>query len=349
LRYADAVASAGGKWELAMSAYKIILRDAPDTVVKSAAIASLGRFGDDTCIPLFLEALNGPDREQVASPVLNALSSLQGHAANAAILEVWAKLPTDMQAGLLQNIGTRNDTMFLPLLTELAAARDGSLRMTAVKVLSESGLPDAAPLLFKALEAADASEKPLIERWLERYTADLEGRVRLEADTLGFVKKWAVIGPFPWSAAEGFAKDHIGEPKFDLRGSYPGVGGNLAWKAATTYDPSGVVNLTELLGAVENAVGFGYTEVEVAEDMDVMVHAGSDDGLKIWVNEAVVSEQDVDRVFKADSDNVPAKLKVGRNSLFVMVSQRMGGWNFGIRLSRPDGTVPNFKVIQPQP
>jgi hypothetical protein len=32
-----------------------------------------------------------------------------------------------------------------------------------------------------------------------------------------------------------------------------------------------------------------------------------------------------------------------------MISQRAGGWGFGIRISRADGTVPEFKVIQPQP
>ena len=51
----------------------------------------------------------------------------------------------------------------------------------------------------------------------------------------------------------------------------------------------------------------------------------------------------------ADSDNAPAKLKAGKNALLVMVSQRAGGWDFGVRLSRADGTVPEFKVIQPQP
>ncbi len=349
LRYAEALARGGGKWEAAMSAYKTLLRDGPDTVVKSGAIASLGRFGDESCIPLFLETLNGPDAAQFASPVLNALSSLQGNAVNLALLDIWGKLPADMRPGLLQNMGARHDAQFMPLLREQVASKDAALRLTAIKVLSESGQPDAASVLFQALESADASEKPLIQDLLARYTSDIEGQVKSETDKHGFVQKWAIIGPFPWRATDGFGKNFIGEPKFDLRGSYPGSSGNVTWKAATSFDPSGVFSLVDVLGEAKDAIACGYTEIQVAEDMDAVIHAGSDDGLKIWVNETVVSEKEVDRIFNPEADVVPVKLKTGRNALFVMVSQRLGGWNFGIRLTLPDGTVPNFKVLQPQP
>jgi HEAT repeat protein len=453
LRYADAVARRGGKWEVAMNAYRTILRNAPDTVIKSGAIAGLGRFGDESCIPLFLEALDGPDGTKVASPVLNALSSLEGHAANLAMLEVWTKLPADMQPGLIQNIGARRDAMFMPLLTEQAAAQDAALRMGALKGLSLSGLPEAAALLAKALETAADQDKPLIEGWVKRYADDLSEQNKPEAagrayvslyrfaadpdlkavgmegirkypvpeafdlvmemldkgelDTipvgsmigiakaaieagqkeqgekllaglmgklttpdavqqtvaalgtmtdgpalaakLGFVKQWAIVGPLSWKISDGFSKNLIGEPKVDLKASYPGMGGNVSWKAVATDDLAGMVNLAGLLGMVDSAAAFAHTEIEVAEDMDIVVHGGSDDGLKIWVNGEVVSEQDVDRPFKVDSDNAPAKLKAGKNDLLVMISQRAGGWAFGIRLSRADGTVPEFKVIQPQP
>jgi len=453
LRYADAVARQGGKWEIAAAAYKRILENAPDTVIKSGAIAGLGRFGDESSIPLFITALNGPDGGRVASPILNALSSLTGHAANLALLAVWQKLPADMQAGLIENIGARRDPMFLPLLTEQAASEDAALRMAALKGLSLSGLPEAAPLLAKALETAGEQEKPLVEGWVKRYADDLSEQNKPEAAgrayvslyrnavdpdlkaigmegirkypvpeafdlvmdmlnkgelntiptgsmigiaktaieagqqeqgekllnevlgklntpeavqqtmaalatmkdgpalaaKLGFVKQWAIVGPLPWKMADSFTKNIIGEPAVDLKKTYPGMGGDVAWKPVSTDDLSGMVNLAGLLGMVDSAVAFAYTEIEVGADEDIMVHGGSDDGLKIWVNGGVVSEQDVDRPFKVDSDNAPAKLKAGKNALLVMISQRAGGWGFGVRISRADGTVPEFKVVQPQP
>ena len=169
------------------------------------------------------------------------------------------------------------------------------------------------------------------------------------AAKLGFVKQWAIVGPVPWRIADGFTKNLIGEPKLDLKGSYAGMGGNVSWKPIVTDDLSGMVNLAGTLGMVDAAAAFAYTQIEVSQDMEIVVHGGSDDGLKIWVNGEVVSEQDVDRPFKVDSDNAPAKLKAGKNDLLVMISQRAGGWSFGIRLSLADGSVPEFKVIQPQP
>jgi HEAT repeat protein len=453
LRYADAVARGGGKWAVAMNAYRTILSDAPDTTIKSGAIAGLGRYGDESSIPLFLEAMAAPDGAQVASPVLNALCALEGHAANLALLEVWPKLPADMQAGLVQNLGARRDVMFMPLLAEKAASEDAALRMAALKGLSLSGLPEAAPLLAKALESAGEQDRPVIGGWVKRYAEDLSAQNKPEAagrayvslyrnaadpelkaiglegirkypvpeafdvvmemlnkgelDTipvgsmiaianaaiaagqqeqgqkllggvmgklttpeavqqtvaalgtmkegpelaakLGFVKQWAVIGPLPWRISDGFTKNIMGEPQVDLKGRYPGMGGEVTWKAASTDDLAGMVNLAGLIGMVDSAVAFAYTEIEVAADEDIMVHGGSDDGLKIWVNGEAVSEQDVDRPFKVDSDNAPAKLKAGKNALVVMISQRAGGWGFGVRISRADGTVPEFKVIQPQP
>jgi HEAT repeat protein len=453
LRYADAVARGGGKWEVAMNAYRRILENAPDTIIKSGAIAGLGRFGDESSIPLFIKALNGADGGRVASPILNALSNLTGHAANLAMLDVWEKLPADMQVGLIENIGARRDPMFLPLLTEQAASEEAALRRAALKGLSLSGLPEAAPILAKALETAGEQDKPLIEGWVKRYADDLSDQNKPEAAgrayvslyrnaadpdlkavgmegirkypvpeafdvvmemlnkgeldsipvgsmiaiakaaieagqkeqgekllggvmgklttpdavqqtvaalgtmkdgaalaaKLGFVKQWAIVGPLSWKIADGFSKNLIGEPQVDLKASYPGVGGEVPWKPVATDDLAGMVNLAGLLGMVDGAVAFAYAEIEVAADEDIMVHGGSDDGLKIWVNGEVVSEQDVDRPFKVDSDNAPAKLKAGKNALLVMISQRAGGWGFGIRLSRADGTVPEFKVIQPQP
>ena len=453
LRYADAVARQGGKWEIAATAYRKILRHAPDTTIKNGAIAGLARFGDESCISLFIKALSSSDGERLASPILNALSSLTGHAANLALLDAWQKLPADMQAGLIQNIGARRDVMFMPLLTEQAASQDATLRMAALKGLSLSGLPEAAPLLAKALETVGEQDKAQIEGWVKRYADDLAEQNKPEAAgrayvslyrnaadpelkaiglegirkypvpeafdvvmeminkgeldsipigsmigiakaaidagqleqgekllngvmgklstpeavqqtvaalgtmkdgaqlaaKLGFVKEWAIIGPLPWRMADGFDKNLIGEPNVDLKASYPGMGGTVTWKPVATDDLAGMVNLAGLLGMVDAAAAFAYTEIEVDSDMDIVVHGGSDDGLKVWVNGEVVSSQDVDRPFKVDSDNAPAKLKAGKNTLLVMISQRACGWGFGIRLSRADGTVPEFKVIQPQP
>jgi HEAT repeat protein len=211
------VARRGGKWEIAMAAYRRILGNAPDSVIKSAAIAGLGRFGDETSIPLFLEALNGPKGEEVASPVLNALCSLTGHAANLAMLDAWKKLPGDMQAGLIENLGARRDPVFIPLLTEQAALADPALRMAALKGLSLSGLPEAAPLLAKALETANEQDKPPIEGYVKHYADDLSDQNKSEAAGRAYVSlyRYAADPDLKATGLEGIRKYPVPEA-FDL-------------------------------------------------------------------------------------------------------------------------------------
>ena len=59
-------------------------------------------------------------------------------------------------------------------------------------------------------------------------------------------------------------------------------------------------------------------------DQDVVLTFGSDDGIKVWLNGAVVNAKNVTRGFNVDEDQVPAKLKKGWNTLLVKVTQGAG-------------------------
>ena len=445
LRYADAAARAGGRWEEAMARYRTVLAEAPDTVLKGGAIAGLGRFGDDSVIPELAAILKDPNASQTASPALGALCSLQGRAANLGLLDVWASLPPDAGAALLLNFGTRRDSVLTPLLVEQAQSADPSMRAAALEGLVRSGAPEAAPVLAKALLDAPGAERPPLEDQVRRLANDLrdhnqpeaagraylalyrttadpdlkaaalegvrrypvpeafdivmgmlasgdaesmpvagmigvamaamdagkkeEGQKILDtlmtkmgdpatarqviealgrmpdpgryAGQLGAIQKWRVVGPFDWTPADGFAKTFINEPNVDLSATYDK---GQQWKPLETGHLAGHLDLTGPLEMRDNAAAFAHCVISVSEDMDATLRGGSDDGLKIWVNGEVVHENDVDRGYAPDSDVAPVKLKAGKNAVLVMISQRMGGWNFGLRLTRPDGTVPAFTV-----
>ncbi|HNY86517.1 MAG TPA: hypothetical protein PKN23_08455, partial [Candidatus Hydrogenedentes bacterium] len=445
LRYADAAARAGGRWEEAMARYRTVLAEAPDTVIQGGAIAGLGRFGDDSVIPELAAILKDPNASQTASPALGALCSLQGRAANLGLLDVWASLPPDAGAALLLNFGTRRDSVLTPLLVEQAQSADPSMRAAALEGLVRSGAPEAAPVLAKALLDAPGAERPPLEDQVRRLANDLrdhnqpeaagraylalyrttadpdlkaaalegvrrypvpeafdivmgmlasgdaesmpvagmigvamaamdagkkeEGQKILDtlmtkmgdpatarqviealgrmpdpgryAGQLGAIQKWRVVGPFDWTPADGFAKTFINEPNVDLSATYDK---GQQWKPLETGHLAGHLDLTGPLEMRDNAAAFAHCVISVSEDMDATLRGGSDDGLKIWVNGELVHENDVDRGYAPDSDVAPVKLKAGKNTVLVMISQRMGGWNFGLRLTRPDGTVPAFTV-----
>lgn len=445
LRLADAAARAGGRWEEAMAAYRAIYKAAPDSVIKGGALAGLGRFGDDSVIPELAAVIKDPALTNMAAPAVNALCSIEGRAANLGLLDVWPELPADAQAALLLDFGRRRDPVLAPLLVEQAASDNPLLRGAALEGLVRSGMPEAAPVLSKALMGADDAARPALEDQVRRLANDLrdhgqpeaagraylalyrttedadlkaaalvgiraypvpeafdvvmgmlkdgdmasmpvssmigiamaamdagkaeEGQTILDtvmgkmndpgtagqvitalaklpnsgryAEKLGAIRRWSLVGPFPWNPSDGYKTAFINEPEVDLNATYAN---GLKWKVVESGDLAGLTDLTGPLAMTDNAVAFAHCVITVAEDMDATLRGGSDDGMKIWVNGQVVHENDVDRGYAPDSDVAPVKLKVGKNTLLVMISQRAGGWNFGLRLTRPDGTVPAFTV-----
>jgi len=66
---------------------------------------------------------------------------------------------------------------------------------------------------------------------------------------------------------------------------------------------------------------------------------GSDDGIKIWLNQELVHSIDAERLVKADEDRIEVNLKEGWNAVLVKVSQHSGDWGACLRLSGPGGAA----------
>lgn len=164
------------------------------------------------------------------------------------------------------------------------------------------------------------------------------------AQKLGVVSAWRIAGPFPWNAADGFAQNPVNAPGVDFAASY----GEVTWQVHKTGDAAGVVNLAALLGERSNAMAFAAAKINVPVDQprDAVLNVGSDDGVKIWLNGAVVHENNVDRGFALDDDTVAVKLDGGENHIVVQITQGGGGWNFGMRFTTPDGGVVPFTIVE---
>ncbi len=68
---------------------------------------------------------------------------------------------------------------------------------------------------------------------------------------------------------------------------------------------------------------------------------GSNDGITVLLNSAVVFDKQAKRNLMIDEDEAWLPLKEGRNYLMLKVSQGAGGWGFSFRL--PDETVRSRK------
>ncbi len=159
---------------------------------------------------------------------------------------------------------------------------------------------------------------------------------------LGFVTKWSLAGPFPWAASDGFQKTHVNEPDVDLNAKYQSGGKEVAWTPYASQSPTGLIDLGGVFGPTTNTTAYGLARISVPAEMDATIRAGSDDGIKIWVNGKVVHENNVDRGAAIDQDQAPIHLVAGENTILIEVTQGGGGWNAYVRLTRTDGTVLEF-------
>ncbi len=154
LRLADALAERGGHWELAMAAYREILAATPHTLIACGALVGLGRYGDETVIPVIMAALTRENGAVLEAGALEAFRNLDGRAARLALVAAVPTCTADMQLRLAVLFGDIGAPEFTDTLTILANSEDSLMRETARNALLRSNPLAAAPILRESLEAA---------------------------------------------------------------------------------------------------------------------------------------------------------------------------------------------------
>jgi hypothetical protein len=146
----------------------------------------------------------------------------------------------------------------------------------------------------------------------------------------GFITAWLVAGPFPADAATGGMHTFAYPPE---RGG--GFDGWAPVPPATIRDP-GIVDLLKVYGG-DNRCAYARTTVQTPAAQTVRLELGSDDGVRVWLNDVLVHDRDVARGFTLNEDTVVLPLQAGDNVLLLKITQGSGDWQFGARLRTADG------------
>jgi len=167
----------------------------------------------------------------------------------------------------------------------------------------------------------------------------------------GFIPVWTVAGPFP---AE--IKDPMGES----RGGYyhdflaaaggeryatPAAGdrieldsaNGIVWKNASP-NSAGVLDFISLFAIEPGRLGIAYAFclLNSATDQDVVLKVGSNDGVRIWLNENLVHDHHAARALVVGEDPVPVRLKKGQNRLLGKVENLGGSWALSVQVKDKD-------------
>jgi HEAT repeat protein len=96
------------------------------------------------------------------------------------------------------------------------------------------------------------------------------------------------------------------------------------------------MDLLQALGG-QQRVAYVRTWIHSPKEQNVRMEIGSDDGVKVWLNDRLVHANNAARPLQAGSDEADVTLNQGWNSLLLKVTQNTDAWEFCLRFAQPSG------------
>jgi hypothetical protein len=157
-----------------------------------------------------------------------------------------------------------------------------------------------------------------------------------------FVRRWQVVGPMVNMNDTGHDKVLPPEVQpFHLRAIFLGRHSRVNW--APLNSGTDRIDLLKQLSMVpERSDGVAYAAcwVRAPRERQVILAAGSDDGIKVWLNRNLVLDKAGQREAEPGQDRMPITLQAGWNELLVKLDHRQGPWGFFLELRDPRTDAP---------
>jgi len=155
-------------------------------------------------------------------------------------------------------------------------------------------------------------------------------------------QSWIFCGPFPMDSCDQFETPHPPEWTVETLPVYRNiVGGKLyvaRWRSLNIdnykidfnrlYEPN-------MGNYVHQAVVYVLGYIGSPDKREVNLCIGSDDGVRVWLNDKLVHSNHIHRSCSFDQDIVPVKLEQGWNKLLIKVENRYlgGNWELIFRIA----------------
>ncbi len=156
-----------------------------------------------------------------------------------------------------------------------------------------------------------------------------------------YITNWLIAGPLPNfkdtnSIRQGFFYDYligIGGESNSVISSGTVVPGRENITFSKFISETDFVNLDAIFKMPDNAVAYAFTFLEVENPTAVYLHAGSDDGISVWLDNKNILNKYIERGYSTDEDFKLVNLTKGRHRLLVKIEDSFGAWKFSIRFT----------------
>ncbi len=199
--------------------------------------------------------------------------------------------------------------------------------LAAIKIataLPSTQVQEAMGVLSKASAAApDAASRSVVDKALSQLQ-----------DSLDYITDWLVAGPY-----RQVGKDAAG--LFDV--VFPPETDNpqgVDWKplpAGTDPKRPFILDLFKAVGG-RQCVAYARTWLHAEKEEPMRLELGTDDGVRVWLNDKEVYAHNVTRALVPGEDKVQITLHPGWNMLLLKLTHGDRKWEFSARLVKPDGT-----------
>jgi HEAT repeat protein len=310
-----------------------------DPQVRIAAINALCATVDPALLPDLVKIAGDPSNDQFREQAIEACVRLTTQDPDVTLpdaekLKVFqAILPvattTDEKRHALSGLAALSGTDALPLaepfLSDPAVFNEAALAVIGIC----RTLPDA--------DTAQAALEKIPQNTTDQIHRQTQALLKLIAARSAYITAWEFTGPYR-QAKKNFTE------LFDI--AFPPETGAAAaghWRVLPPSDDPDNPGTMDLLKAIggNQEVAYARTSIKCPAEQPAWLLINSDDGVKVWLNGAVVHANNTSRGLNMVPDKVQIKLKPGWNDLLLKVTQNTQGWGFIVQLASADGSKIN--------
>lgn len=159
-----------------------------------------------------------------------------------------------------------------------------------------------------------------------------------------YIPEWYIIGPFPnprKSEQERLGLDTVYPPEKEIHLDKTYIGADsqkVNWKLYQTPE-NGRFQLWNKVSPYELVVTYALTFIYSPEQKTVPLLLGSDDGVKVFLNDKEIHRKLLVRISQPDQDRVPLSLEKGWNKLLLKIENNFGGYAFFARIPDLDNSL----------